>query len=62
MKAVVSNRGSTELGTVVKRWKRKGIVYFNVYMERGHLMENLTEDTDKQCHVLTEMSIKLNKK
>ena len=61
MKAVVSNRGSMEVGTVKKRWKRKGVVYFNVYLERGYLMENLTEDTEKQCHILHDLSMKINK-
>tara|TARA_R110000868_G_scaffold12456_9_gene59582 strand:+ start:1056 stop:1265 length:210 start_codon:yes stop_codon:yes gene_type:complete len=61
MKAVVSNRGNMEVGIVKKRWKRKGIIYFNVYLERGYLMENLTEDTEKQCHILYDLSIKINK-
>jgi len=62
MIAVVSNRGRKEVGVVQKRFKRKGVVYYNIYLERGHLMENVTEDIEKPFHILIELSEKLNKR
>lgn len=62
MSALVFNRGSKELGQIVRKWKRKGITFYNVQLERGHLMENLTDDIEKPCYILIELSEKLNKK
>lgn len=61
MIAVVSNRGCNEAGVIKRKWKRKGVTYFNVHLERGHLLENITEDTDKPCHLLNELTMKINK-
>lgn len=60
MKAVVFNRGVTEVGTIVKKRKIKGITHYSVMLERGYLMESITEDTEKQFYMLVDLSLKLN--
>jgi hypothetical protein len=62
MKAIVSNRGDKEVGTVIKRWRRKGVVFYNIKLERGYLMENVTCDSEKPYFLLEELSIKFNNK
>lgn len=62
MKAVVFNRGNKEVGTIVKKRKVKGITNYSVLLERNYLIERLTEDTGSSCHILYDLSIKLNTK
>lgn len=62
MKAAISNRGVTEIGTIIRKWKRKGTTYYNVQMERGYLMENLTDDVDKPCYILIKLTEQINSK
>lgn len=56
------NRGKTEQGEIVRKWRRKETVYFNIKTERGVILENVTTDQSMPCHVLEQLSIKLNEK
>lgn len=62
MKVVLCNRGTNEVGVLLRRWRRKGVVYYNVMTERGILVENLTTSLDQPCYVLETLSLKLNEK
>lgn len=61
-KVLFYNRGKTEQGEIVRKWRRKETVYFNIKTERGVILENVTTDQTMPCYVLEQLSIKLNEK
>lgn len=61
-KVILENRGTKEFGTVLRKWRRKDITYFNVMTERGIQLLGLTTDSSFPCYINEELSIKYNDK
>lgn len=61
-KVILENRGLKEFGTILRKWRRKDITYFNVMTERGIKLEGLTCDSSFPCYVNEELSLKFNLK
>jgi len=61
-KVILENRGIKEFGTIVRKWRRKDITYFNVMTERGIKLEGVTTDCSFPCYINEDLSIKFNLK
>lgn len=61
-KVIFHNRGINEYGTILRKWRRKEVVYFNVLTERGVVLENMTTDSTSPCYILQDLSLKLKEK
>lgn len=59
-KVILENRGLKEFGTVLRKWRRKEITFFNVMTERGIKLEGLTCDSSFPCWINEELSLKFN--
>jgi hypothetical protein len=61
-KVVLENRGTKEFGTILKKWRRKDVTYFDVATERGITLEGVTTDCSFPCYINEELSLKFNSK
>lgn len=59
-KVILENRGTKEFGTIVRKWRRKDVTYYNVMTERGIKLEGMTTDSSFPCYINEELSIKYN--
>lgn len=61
-KVILENRGTKEFGTILRKWRRKEVIFFNVLAERGIKLEGLTTDSSFPCWINEELSLKYNNK
>lgn len=61
-KAILNNRGTHEIGSVTKSYRRKDVHYYDILTERGITFEGITEDRSFPVFVDHSLSIKLNNK
>lgn len=61
-KVILENRGIKEFGTIVRKWRRKDVVYYNVATERGITLTGITTDSSFPCYINEDLSIKYNSK
>jgi len=61
-KVILENRGIKEFGTIIRKWRRKEVEYFNVKTERGITLEGVTFNCSFPCFINQELSLKYNSK
>ena len=61
-KVILENRGKKEIGTILRKWRRKEVKYYNVLTERGIVLEGITLDETMPCYINEPLSIQLNQK
>lgn len=59
-KVIINNRGKKEFGTIIYKWRRKDVSYFNVRTEKGIEYNGLTTDPSFSNFIIEDLSIKLN--
>lgn len=59
-KIVVDNRGTLEMATVLRSYRRKDVKYYDCITERKITFEHITEDKSFPVHVNRLLSEKLN--
>ena len=61
-RVVLENRGAKEVGTVIKKYRRKDVIYYDIKTDRGVVLERVTADPNFPCHVNESLTIKYNQK
>lgn len=57
---VIKNRTIHEQGTITFKWRKKFVYYYNVQTDKGTIFEGLTTDSNMPCHIVENISLKLN--
>lgn len=60
MRVLIKNRTVWEQGTILRKYRRKEVIFFNIQTERGSILENITFDETKPCYIDELKSLKLN--
>ncbi len=60
MRVLIKNRTVYEQGTILRKYRRKEVIFFNIQTERGSILENITFDETKHCYIDEIKSLKLN--
>ena len=61
-RVVLENRGAKEVGTVIKKYRRKDVIYYDIKTDRGVVLERITADAGAPCYVNEPLTIKYNQK
>lgn len=57
---IFNNRGKKEFGKIIYCWRRKDIKFYNIKSEKGIEYSGITTNSNFSCHIVEDLSIKLN--